>query len=57
MFFNYLVDLHIPGVGNDTYFVRAMNARQAIEFALKRVESETDYCPDACIIMEVRRER
>ena len=57
MFFNYLVDLHIMGIGNDTYFVRAMDAEQAIEFALARVESETDHCPDACIIMEVRRER
>lgn len=57
MFFNYLVDLHIMGVGNDTYFVRAMDAEQAIEFALERVRSETNYCPDDCRIMEVRRER
>ena len=57
MFFNYFVDLHIPGVGNDTYFVRAMDAEQAIEFALERVKSETNYYPDDCCIMEVRRER
>lgn len=57
MFFHYLVDLHILGVGNDTYFVIAMDAEQAIEFALERVKTETDYCPDDCIVMEVRRER
>lgn len=57
MFFHYLVDLHILGVGNDTYFVIAMDAEQAIEFALERVKTETDYDPDDCIVMEVRRER
>lgn len=57
MFFSYLVDLRILGVGEKTYFVRAMDAEQAIEFALERVESETDYDPDDCIVMEVRRER
>ena len=57
MFFNYFVDLYILGVGNDTYFVMAMNAEQAIEFALERVETETNYRPEDCCIMEVIRER